>query len=92
MHVRIPDDKPRYFKGTPAEIVEKLACWPLTGFVGQHTATEYMERISEHVRGCVPAAPHIRWDSPDHFLLDCHVAGWLIIQRFDEPINHGVSV
>jgi hypothetical protein len=90
MRIRIPDDKPRYFTGTPAEIVDKLAAQPLAGFLGHMNAADYMAKISEIVREFDSAAPRIRSDTPDHFLLDAHVVGWLIIQTYDEPMDPGV--
>jgi hypothetical protein len=90
MRIRLPDDKPRYFTGSPAEIVEKLAAHPRAGFLNHTGVANYMEKISTLVRDTRADAPYIRWDTPDHFLLDAAAAGWLAIEPFDEPMEPGV--
>lgn len=91
MIIRLPDDKPRYFTGEPIELVEKLAAQPMNMF-GHRNATEYMEAISHHLRNPtlgITTKP-IRYDSPDHFLLDLAAIGWLVIVPYGEPLEPGV--
>jgi hypothetical protein len=90
MIIRLPDDKPRYFTGEPIEIVEKLAAQPQNTF-DHRSAAEYMEIISRHLRNC-GATKLIRYDTPDHFLLDLAAIGWLVIVPEGEPLEPGVVI
>jgi hypothetical protein len=87
--VRIPDDKPRYVTGANAhEVVEKLSVNTLM-MADCSGPTDYMQQMSEHSRASRPDAPFIRWDSPDHFLLDAAAAGLFPIVPFDEALEPG---